>query len=150
MTEIKRACTCYDCEQKRINEERHLNHPFYKKVDEVTDQVKVEQILKGANKYKEPFNPDSWTNKELVWHQLQELRDAQVYSVGLLDRLEKQDAAYKNLLKDYEAAKQEAEYWRLRAKTAIVIPEIKTKPEDAKKLFDEIKKALGENFDAQG
>ena len=116
-------CTCYDCEQQRKKEEEHLNHPFYKRVDEVTDEVKVEQIIKGAHKYKEPFNPDSWTNIELVKHQLQELRDAQVYSVGLLDRLEKQEKAMvelahasadkvRELEKEIEGLKATLEYWR--------------------------------------
>lgn len=80
-------CNCKDCQ----NLEKHFNHPFYKKVDEVTDEVKREQIRKGAEKYPEPFNPASWSNKELVIHLLQELRDGQVYGVGLLQRLEDQE-----------------------------------------------------------
>jgi hypothetical protein len=100
-------CSCKDCQEKWENEQKHLNHPFYKRVDEVTDEVKVEQIIKGAHKYKEPFNPDSWTNLELVRHQLQELRDAQVYSVGLLDRLEKQEKELIDLRSIYECYKDD-------------------------------------------
>lgn len=89
---LERICRCKDCEEKLRREKEHLEHPFYKKVDKVTGEIATEQILKGANKYREPFNPGSWTNKELVKHQLQELRDAQVYGVGLLERLEEQEA----------------------------------------------------------
>lgn len=114
-----------------VNEKRHLEHPFYKKVDDVTDEVAHEQIIKGSQKYKEPFNPASWTNKELVWHQLQELRDAQVYGVGLLERLTEQEEQIeglkqelenetctiiknRELRKEIDIAKAEAEYWRQR------------------------------------
>lgn len=66
----------------------HLNHSFYKKVDKITDEVRLMQIIKGAEKYPEPFTPSSWTGKELAIHALQELRDGQVYVVGLLERIE--------------------------------------------------------------
>ena len=133
-------CTCSDCKEKRANQLRHLEHPFYKKVDEVTKEIATEQILKGSEKYPNPFSPDDWTNLELVRHQLQELRDAQVYSVGLLDRLEKQEKeieGYKKIInarsktvgewvekyngavdkiteakKENEALKASLEYWR--------------------------------------
>jgi hypothetical protein len=82
----------------------HFNHPFYKKVDEVTEQIKLEQIQKGAEKYPEPFTPDSWTIEQLATHILQELRDAQVYAVGMLDRMEKQK-------KEIELYKQALEYY---------------------------------------
>ncbi|MFB4471746.1 hypothetical protein ACDI16_02110 [Oceanobacillus caeni] len=67
---------------------KHFNHPFYRKVDQITDEVKQMQIRKGAEKYSEPFTPSSWTGKELAIHALQELRDGQVYVVGLLERIE--------------------------------------------------------------
>ena len=67
---------------------KHFNHPFYQKVDQITDEVKLMQIRKGAEKYPEPFTPSSWTGKELAIHALQELRDGQVYVVGMLERIE--------------------------------------------------------------
>lgn len=67
---------------------KHYNHPFYQKVDQITDEVKLMQIRKGAEKYPEPFTPSSWTGKELAIHALQELRDGQVYVVGMLERIE--------------------------------------------------------------
>ncbi|PAE27892.1 hypothetical protein CHI07_16985 [Paenibacillus sp. 7884-2] len=66
---------------------KHYNHPFYAKVDQITDEVKLMQIRKGAEKYPEPFTPSSWTGKELAIHALQELRDGQVYVVGMLERI---------------------------------------------------------------
>lgn len=70
-------------------EQEHLNNPFYKKVDEITEKVAVQQILKGAEKYDEPFNPASWTGEQLVNHGLQEARDLQVYLVGLKEHIER-------------------------------------------------------------
>jgi len=72
---------------------KHFNHPFYKKVDQITDEVKEMQIRKGAEKYPEPFTPSSWTGKKLAIHALQELRDGQVYVVGLLERIEELEEA---------------------------------------------------------
>lgn len=107
-------CNCKECQ----NLERHFNHPFYKKVDEVTTEIAKEQIRKGAEKYPEPFDPKSWTNKELVVHLLQELRDGQVYGVGLLQRLEDQEAQIKEQQKHIEFLKAQNEFWRLRLQLA--------------------------------
>lgn len=74
-------------ETTTIKNEQHLNHPFYKKVDEITAKVAQGQILKGAAKYDEPFDPDSWTGEELGNHALEELRDGQVYVVGMVEKI---------------------------------------------------------------
>ncbi len=74
---------------------KHYNHQFYAKVDQITDEVKLMQIRKGAEKYPEPFTPSSWTGKELAIHALQELRDGQVYVVGMLERIEQLEEALK-------------------------------------------------------
>lgn len=74
----------------------HLYHPFYKKVDEITNHVRLTQIKKGAEKYPEPFTPSNWTGKELSIHALQELRDAQVYVVGLYERVEELERELKD------------------------------------------------------
>ena len=81
---------------------QHLNHPFYKRVDKITDEVKMMQIIKGAEKYPEPFTPSSWTGKELAIHALQELRDAQVYVVGMLERIEQLECEVKHWKELYE------------------------------------------------
>ena len=77
---------------------KHFNHPFYQKVDQITDEVKLMQIRKGAEKYPEPFTPSSWTGKELAVHALQELRDGQVYVVGMLERIEEYEQAIDRII----------------------------------------------------
>lgn len=77
---------------------KHYNHPFYAKVDQITDEVKLMQIRKGAEKYPEPFTPRSWTGKELAIHALQELRDGQVYVVGMLERIEGYEQAIDRII----------------------------------------------------
>lgn len=108
------ACSCKDCEEKQANQERHLNHPFYSEANQYRETVRREQVLKGAAKYPEPFNPASWTAKELLAHAMQENVDQAHYIYGLFEKLEEFDQAYSNLLKDYELVKQQAELWRLR------------------------------------
>ena len=71
---------------------KHIHHPFYKKVDKLVEDVRMMQLRKGAEKYPEPFNPSSWTGKGLAIHALQELRDGQVYVVGMLERIEELEA----------------------------------------------------------
>lgn len=88
---MKHACTCKDCEKERLNKEKHFNNPFYKEVDDFVEETKEQQILKGAQKYPEPFDPDSWSIEELAVHGMQELRDAQVYITGMRDRMRKQE-----------------------------------------------------------
>lgn len=90
-------CTCTDCMKKAANIQKHLEHPFYGQVKEYVDEVEHQQILKGAEKYKEPFNPDSWTGDELALHAMQELRDGQVYVTGLRDRIRKLEKELKSL-----------------------------------------------------
>lgn len=83
----KEAQQMVDSSMEQIKLQQHLNHPFYKKVDEITAEVAKGQILKGAAKYDEPFNPDSWTGEELGNHALEELRDGQVYVVGMVEKI---------------------------------------------------------------
>lgn len=90
-------------EKVQENKQKHLEHPFYKRVKNVVDEIEVEQILKGSEKYPEPFNPASWTGKELAWHALQELRDGQVYVVGLLDHIERQEQMTKDNFEVHKA-----------------------------------------------
>lgn len=96
---MKHACTCKDCEKERKNIEKHFNNPFYKEVDDFVKETKEQQILKGAEKYPEPFDPDSWSIEELAVHGMQELRDAQVYITGMRDRMRKQNKRINDLLR---------------------------------------------------
>ena len=100
-------------------EQAHLNNPFYKRVDEVTAEVATGQILKGSEKYEEPFTPSSWTGSELVNHALQELRDGQVYVVGMMEKFEELESENERLQKEKERLKEEnrdlnqnANYWK--------------------------------------
>ncbi|WP_157800940.1 hypothetical protein [Bacillus solitudinis] len=99
-----------------LNKQKHLEHPFYKKVKAITDNIAIEQIVKGSEKYKEPFNPSSWSNEELAIHILQELRDGQVYAVGLLDRMKEQELEIQNLRKENERLRISENYLQLRLK----------------------------------
>lgn len=100
MKRNEKPCTCKDCVAAAEKKERFLNHPFYKEVDEFCEEVKKQQILKGAEKYDEPFTPDSWTNDELADHGMQENRDQAVYITGMRDRMRKQEATIKQLKKE--------------------------------------------------
>jgi chromosome segregation ATPase len=83
---MNRPCNCVECR----NEEKHVNHPFYSKAREEWVKGQKEQILKGAAKYPEPFNPNSWSNEELFNHCLQENVDQLHYIVGMKERMEEQ------------------------------------------------------------
>lgn len=100
----KTPCTCKDCEAAAERLQKHLNNPFYKKVKENVDKFAMDQILKGAETYPEPFNPDSWTEEQLYEHAMQELADAQNYNTGMLDRMIKQ----RELIEQMEAKLTEA------------------------------------------
>jgi predicted nuclease with TOPRIM domain len=95
-------CTCPSCLEENKQKEKHINHPFYKKVKENVEKFAMQQILKGAETYPEPFNPDSWTEEELYEHNMQELADAQNYSTGMFDRLIKQRKEIERLNKENE------------------------------------------------
>lgn len=99
-TEPQFWCTCIECEEKRQNEMKHLSHQFYRDAHNYREQVRREQILKGAAKYPEPFNPDSWTAQELLQHAMQENVDQGHYISGLAEKvqaIEKELASYKKL-----------------------------------------------------
>jgi hypothetical protein len=71
--------------------------PFYSRVHTSFTQTQQEQIKKGAEKYPEPFNPHSWTPKELLQHGLQEAVDLTTYLVGLYELLESQEKEIERL-----------------------------------------------------
>lgn len=87
------------------NQLKHLNHPFYQEVAQFADETEKEQILKGAEKYEEPFTPDSWACDALASHAMQEFRDGQVYVTGMRDRMRKQEAKIAELEYEIQAWK---------------------------------------------
>lgn len=87
-----------------MNEYKHEPQmtPFYKKVKDNFQTTQIGQIVKGAKKYDEPFNPESWTPLELLKHGLEEAVDLTTYLVGLYDKveeLEKENAVLREQLK---------------------------------------------------
>lgn len=67
---------------------KHLNHQFYQEANEYREQVRVGQIIKGSEKYTEPFTPSSWSALELAEHAMQENMDQAHYIYGLAKKAE--------------------------------------------------------------
>lgn len=70
---------------------------FYERARKAWENVQTEQIMKGMEKYPEPFNPRSWTPKELVRHALQENVDQAHYIYGLYELLLEREEKIKTL-----------------------------------------------------
>lgn len=62
-------------QEKKKNEMKALFHPTYRKARERFHRVQEEQIMKGAEKYPEPLNHESWSFEDLQNHAMQELVD---------------------------------------------------------------------------
>lgn len=79
------------------NQKKHLDSRFYKEAKNYRDLVTIEQILKGAEKYKEPLNPRSWTVKQLVEHAMQENVDQghYIYAIQSLIESESRERDFK-------------------------------------------------------
>lgn len=72
------------------NQKKHLDSRFYKEAENYRECVRVDQILKGAEKYPEPLNPRSWSVQQLVEHATQENVDQfhYIYALGELNKAE--------------------------------------------------------------
>lgn len=105
--ELGFVCRCKDCESERAAFKKQLDHPFYLAAEEFREGIKQETLLKASKKYKEPFNPESWTIEQLAKHAMAENYDQQNYIYGMYERL-------MSLEKELEFARNEAEFWRLR------------------------------------
>jgi hypothetical protein len=88
--------------------------PFYEKAKNLWQTVQNAQILKGLQKYPEPFNPHSWTPEELLNHALEETVDLTHYLVGLKELLDAKDKEIQDWMalarhkeNEVEALKQE-------------------------------------------
>jgi hypothetical protein len=68
--------------------EAHFSNPIYLKADAMAQEVRRDQIIKGAQKYDEPLNPASWTPKQLIQHAFQENIDQQHYLAALQEKFE--------------------------------------------------------------
>jgi hypothetical protein len=63
--------------------QKHHRNPIYLESRQAFLSVQESQIDKGADKYPEPLNPNSWTIDELVDHGLMELVDQVHYTVSI-------------------------------------------------------------------
>jgi predicted ATPase with chaperone activity len=115
------GCHCRDCENEKAAIEAQFNHPFYDRVDEFRDEIKAETMIKAAKKYKEPFNPGSWSIRQLGKHAMAENYDQGNYIVGLVEKAEELEqllaqanARIQELEGEVANTKSEAEFWRLR------------------------------------
>lgn len=71
-----------------MSKQQHLNHPFYKDVETYREDVRIGQIIKGSEKYPEPFTTSSWTNDEIVEHAMQENVDQAHYIYAAKERMD--------------------------------------------------------------
>jgi hypothetical protein len=71
--------------------------PFYEKALDLFKRTQKAQIIKGLQKYPEPFNPHSWTPDELLTHALEETVDLTHYLVGLRELIEAKDKEISDL-----------------------------------------------------
>lgn len=84
-------------EAEILNEQRHLDSPFYKESNEYREIIRLGQILKGAEKYPEPFNPHSWKPEELLAHAMQENVDQGHYIYGLYEKIREMEKELESL-----------------------------------------------------
>jgi hypothetical protein len=80
--------------------------PFYEKAKELWQKTQNAQILKGLQKYPEPFNPHSWTPEQLLNHALEETVDLTHYLVGLKELLDAKDEEINSLKKEIAGLKR--------------------------------------------
>ena len=81
--------------------------PFYEKALTLFTRTQNKQILKGLQKYPEPFNPHSWTPDELLDHALEEAVDLTHYVVGLKELLDSKENYIKQLEQELRYLKSE-------------------------------------------
>lgn len=82
------------------NLRRHRANKVYIEAAKLWLETQQGQIEKGAAKYPEPLNPDSWTESQLINHALQENVDQAHYLTALLQKIKFKD----DLLSNYQRA----------------------------------------------
>jgi hypothetical protein len=118
---VNGLCMCETCAEDREALQKQLEHPFYKRAEEFRNGVKMETMEKAAKKYKEPFNPASWTSEELAKHAMAENYDQENYIFGLYEAL--------------KASEQKAVMLKDRIQRACVIMENEL---DKQKIIDDV------------
>jgi len=88
---------------KRENLINHLNSPFYRECDDYREVQRLGQIKKGADKYPEPFNPNSWSGEELLAHAMQENVDQAHYIYGTYKKLSDAKLMISDVLNNIES-----------------------------------------------
>jgi predicted lipoprotein len=129
-------------------EQKHLNHQFYKDAKAYIEKMRIGQILKGANKYPEPFTTASWTSEQIIQHAMQENVDQAHYIYAAMERMWQLE---KDLLEAEQLVKWQ--YQQLQ-KTKVIIRELKSLnrvskclqlEEENLRLAREIEKLRGES-----
>ncbi|WP_134682552.1 hypothetical protein [Brevibacillus migulae] len=99
-------------EPTKIQLEKHLNDPLYKKAAEIWLETHREQIMKGAEKYPEPLGKAKWTPKQLVKHALQENADQVNYIVYLGQQADEMEEDIRWLLDNVEKMNDKMDWSR--------------------------------------
>ncbi|MBG9783568.1 hypothetical protein [Shouchella lehensis] len=81
---------------------QHMEHIFYKEAHQIWQSVQQEQIRKGAEKYPLPFNPDNWTEKDLLQHAMQENVDQVHYMYGLYLKIKQRNEVIKQTIRSLQ------------------------------------------------
>jgi hypothetical protein len=135
------------------NEQKHLDHPFYKQANDYREKIRIGQIVKGSKKYPEPFTTSSWSIEEIIEHAMQENVDQTHYIYAALERMQ----VLQNDLREQEGENKWIMKQLFQAKE--IIRELKAKDrvskclqleEDNLRLAKEIEKLKGDkNFFAR-
>lgn len=75
---------------------KFLEAPIYIETEQIVNQVRIAQIIKGADKYGVPLDPSNHTPEELVRHAMEENVDQSHYIVAMglaFEALQKKHAA---------------------------------------------------------
>lgn len=79
--------------------EKHLNHSFYKEVNKYREEVRIGQIIKGSEKYPEPFTTSSWSNDEIIEHAMQGNVDQAHYIYAAKERMKELEKSLSEMKK---------------------------------------------------
>lgn len=106
---------CIYCQEQKlfeqeINEriEQQRGHYLYKRAEELDNEAKKQQLIKGAEKYPEPLEPDSWTALQGAQHAFQEITDIKHYVTLQLIKNERLEAENKLLKERLETLERQA------------------------------------------
>lgn len=92
-------------EEKQVDLKQHMEHTFYKEAHQIWQDIQQEQIRKGAEKYPLPFNPDNWTENELLQHAMQENVDQVHYMYGMYLKIKQRNEVIKRTIRSLKTLK---------------------------------------------